>query len=129
MKQSMTFQVIFVIMNFAFGNSLFIMSMLEEPEHIKDKLAGPDIFISFVMIYRGVMGDSYTDELAEITNYNFIFQVFSICTTMLMNVVLLNLLVAILSDIYSQVTRVQESERYKAKCKLIYENEFIIPRE
>ena len=43
-------------------------------------------------------------------------------------IVLFNLLIAVLIDVYNQVMAVARNERLKVKCQLINENEFIFKR-
>lgn len=48
--------------------------------------------------------------------------------TFILSIVMLNMLIAIMSDTYDSVMQVQKEERLKAKCRLINENEYIFNR-
>lgn len=56
------------------------------------------------------------------------FDIYQVAQILIINVTLLNLLIAILSDIYNKVSLMYKSERLKAKCKLINENEIFFNR-
>jgi hypothetical protein len=57
-----------------------------------------------------------------------VFGVFQVVLKLLLEVLLLHLLVSILEHIHAHVSAVYDSERLKAKCRLIHENEVLIGR-
>ena len=128
-KESLSFVLIFLLMTFGIGNSLYILSMLQYPDSSAERFSGTNIFGSFMFVYTGALGEQYNDDYKALKNYGPLFNAFQVCQTLVSNILLVNLLVSILGDIYDQVTSVQVSERFRAKCKLMNENEFIFPRE
>lgn len=128
-KESMVFCFLFSIVCLAFGNSFYILSILEHPDDSSEKLTGPNIFTAFIYAYETSLGGFHTDQINEIKNYQIIFYIFFIVQTFISMIVILNLLISILGDIFGRVMETQKQERYKAKCNLITENEFIFPRD
>ena len=57
------------------------------------------------------------------------FYIYYIVWTFVVAIVLTNLMIAMLNDIYSQMMAAQKTERYKMKCNLIWEDEFIFRRD
>ena len=57
------------------------------------------------------------------------YDVFQVATTLLLNVMSLNLLISIISDIYGRVSEAYKTQRLRAKCRLINENEALFDRE
>ncbi len=68
MKDTMTFAVIFFIIIFAFGNAMFILTMLERPDKPEDKLTGPNLFAAFMFVYRGTLGEMFPEEINLMRN-------------------------------------------------------------
>ena len=128
MKDTMTFAIIFFIIIFAFGNAMFVLAMLERPDKAEDKITGPSLLSAFMFVYRGTLGELFPDEINKTRNSK-VFSIFQIFQTLLLNVMTLNLLVSILSDIHSKVMSVYKSERLRGKCRLINENEVLFDRE
>jgi hypothetical protein len=127
MKDTMTFAVIFFIIICAFGNAMFILAMLERPDSPEEKLTGPDLFTAFMFVYRGTLGEMFPDNINDMRNTG-VISFFQIFQSLLLNVMTLNLLVSILGDIHSRVMAVYKSERLRAKCRLINENEILFDR-
>ncbi len=126
MKETMTFLVIFLFIVCAFGNALFILAMLERPDTSYQKFTGPNMFTAIVYSYRQTMGDiyDYSDKRNSV-----VYDIFQIATTLVLNVLSLNLLISIISEIYIRVTESYKTERLRAKCRLINENEALFNRD
>lgn len=99
MKDTMTFAIIFFIIICAFGNAMHVLAMLERPDKPKDKITGPNIFSAFMFVYRGTLGELFPEEINKMRSSD-VFSTFQIFQTLLLNVMTLNLLVSILSDIH-----------------------------
>ena len=50
-KDTFTYIIIFLIIIAGFGNSLFILAMLESPDTSEDKISGPNIFTAFMAAF------------------------------------------------------------------------------
>eukprot|EP00347_Sterkiella_histriomuscorum_P008884 403343377 len=129
LKGSLLFLFIFFLMIWAFGNTFFIMSTLDSVENSDEYLAGPDIFMAFLFAYRTTLGDLQFEEYLKLKRYKVLFYSFFLVQTVIMMIVLLNLLVALLSEIYSQIMLLKKNEQYKVKCQIINENEYIFNRK
>jgi len=102
LKETRTFSIIFFFIVCAFGNALFILAMLERPDRSTNKFTGPNIFTAVVYAYRQTLGNIY--DYSETRN-SLVYDTFQIFTTLLLNIMTLNLLVSILGDIYGRVSR------------------------
>ncbi|TNV87690.1 hypothetical protein FGO68_gene14441 [Halteria grandinella] len=122
------FACILFIVVASFANATFILSLLDTPDESTEKLTGPNIATAFLFIYRATLGEMYIGKYAE-TKQPSIYGFFQVIQTFILNILTLNLLVSILGDIYDRITSVYKAERYKAKCKLINENEITLNRD
>jgi len=99
LKDTMTFAIIFFIIICAFGNAMYVLAMLERPDKPEDKITGPGLYSALMFVYRGTLGELYPDDINR-TRSSEVFSTFQIFQTLLLNVMTLNLLVSILSDIH-----------------------------
>lgn len=77
--------------------------------------------------YRMILGDFDTSEFGDVAvPLAWIF--FMLCTILDM-IVMLNLLIAIISDTYAKVASNAEQAAYQEMAKLIDENMYLVPRQ
>ena len=116
------FLAVFLVSLVTFSQSMFIISN-NNPEE--------DRFIasfaeSLLFTYRISLGDWETDALGStdtaIIMFLFLFSTLFLC------VVMLNLLIAIISDTYARVEGTSANELYKNLADLIMENEYLVPK-
>jgi hypothetical protein len=86
------------------------------------------MWTAFLFAYRTTLADIQVDKFEEKHHYQAVFYIFFIFETLMILIVLFNLLIAVLIDVYNQVMAVARNERLKVKCQLINENEFIFKR-
>jgi hypothetical protein len=121
----------------AFGNALLIMSNNnaicdEECEKIPEDDREPGRFIDSIVdsvffSYRMSLGDFDTDELGSV-HYGLVITTF-IIATLFLTIMMLNILVAVISDSYARVESTSMEEMYKNFADLIAENEYLVKRQ
>jgi hypothetical protein len=126
MKEIRSFTFIFFFIVCAFGNSIIILAMLERPDTSNHKFTGPNFFSAVIYAYRVTLGN--LDDNSKL-KYPIVYDIFLIITTLLLDIMALNLLVTILADIYYKVSQDYLLQRLNAKCRLINENEALFDRE
>ena len=128
-KDGFMFFFFFFVMSMGFGNTFFILSKLQHCETHEDELSGGNLFYSFIFGYWAALGEFRTDLYdTKVFEYKEVYFIFFILQTFISMVVFLNLCISVLGDIYTKVTENQKTERFKAKCNLITENQFMFPR-
>lgn len=125
----------------AFGDSLRAMSTSNLPQHI---------FIeywwqSFAYVYRMILGDFSTEEtvleggpiiqdnysspnngLGKLAPY-FTWAIFYLCTVLNV-IIMLNLLIAIISESFQRINQQKQQASYQEICDIIAENTYLVPR-
>ncbi|CDW72022.1 wd-40 repeat protein [Stylonychia lemnae] len=76
-------------------------------------------------VYRMILGDGNTNPFGEI-QIPLVWILFVLCLIFDM-IVMINLLIAIISDIYAFVAQNSEQRRFQQMAKLIQENEYLVP--
>lgn len=117
------FLAVFLICLVTFSQSMLIISNNQESE--EDKFIG-NFFESMLFTYRLSLGDWDTSALGR-TDYVIIITLF-ILGSFFLCIVMLNLLIAIISDTYAAVESTAQNELYKNFADLINENQFLIPK-
>ena len=78
--------------------------------HLLQTEANTDLLHSFNLFYRLTLGDfSYLDDY-DVENQTMLW-IYMLCSTLLLTIILLNLLIALLSDTYGKVSNVKEQSR------------------
>jgi hypothetical protein len=80
-----------------------------------------------IYTYRMILGDFDTSAFGEVAP-GFVVLLFILCTIFNM-IVMLNLLIAIISDSYARVNNISQQATYQERCILISENQYLIPDE
>lgn len=128
------FMVVFLVTLTAFGNSMYIMSnnnpecdaaceALPEEERPAGRFIStlPDsVFFS----YRMSLGDFDTADLGSV---QVILAVLTfVVATLFLTIMMLNILIAVISDSYARVESTSIEEMYKNFADLIAENEYLV---
>lgn len=108
----------------AFGDSMRQIST-SNPEG-KDFINGT-FLTSIAFIYRMVLGDFDTNNFGEVA-VPAVWILFILCTVFNM-IIMMNLLIAIISDAFAEVTAMSEQASYHEMAKIINENSYLIPQE
>ena len=122
------FLLIFFITIIAFGDSFLRLSngnleAVEEGEESGRFIK--HFFFAIMYGYRMILGDFDTDAFGEVAVP--LAWIFFVLCTILDMIVMLNLLIAIISDTYARVAGNADQAAYQEMAKLINENEFLIP--
>lgn len=115
------FLAVFTVSLVTFSQSMYIISNNNAEE---DKFIG-GFFESLLFTYRIALGDWDTSGLGQ-TDQVIILTLF-IMSTLFLCVVMLNLLIAVISDTYARLEETSQNELYKNFADLIMENEYLVP--
>jgi hypothetical protein len=74
-----------------------------------------------------VLGDFDTNAFGEIS-VGYVWVLFILCTVFNM-IIMMNLLIAIISESFANVTAFAEQASYREMADIIYENTYLIPQE
>lgn len=118
----MVFLLVFLIALISCGQAMYILSNNAAKDD--DKFV-KDYFYSIIYMYRMSLGEISMDELNKL-NSMLVYATFFI-GTLFLTVVMLNILVAVICDIYVEVQEASLSELYKVWCDIIVEVEYMIP--
>lgn len=75
-KGSSMFLFVFFLMTFAFGNTFYILSMLDDINTYDEKLSGSDMWTAFLFVYRTNLADLQVEDYDEIVRYKTVFMMF-----------------------------------------------------
>ena len=126
------FLVVFFVTLTAFGNSMYIMSnnnpTINPDDYAEGEEVPPGKFIqsiwdSIFFAYRMSLGDFDTADLGQ-TYYLLVITMF-ILATLFLTIMMLNILIAVISDSYARVDSSSLQEMYKNFADLIAENEYL----
>jgi hypothetical protein len=114
------FLSVFVITLFAFSQAMQILSN----NNTKDKRFISGVFDALLFAYKMSLGDFDTTALGEV-NYLLVIIMFTMATLFL-TIMMLNILVAVISDSYARVESTSINEMYRNFADLIAENEYLV---
>ena len=106
----------------AFGDSMRQISTSNTPD--KDFINGT-FLTSIAFIYRMCLGDFDTNAFGDIAT-GYVWILFILCTVLNM-IIMMNLLVAIVSESFTRVTANSIQASYREMADIIYENTYLIP--
>jgi hypothetical protein len=129
-KDMKNFFLVLFITIAAFGDAFLRISLankitVDESGAEVDNIFTKDFIDSIIYTYRMVLGDFDTSTFGEVATPLVMF-LFLLCTVFNM-IVMLNLLIAIISDSYARVANISEQATYQERCKMISENHYLIP--
>ncbi|CDW75983.1 UNKNOWN [Stylonychia lemnae] len=127
-QEMLVFSAIFLISILCFANCFYVVQGLQEPNEDVTPLVG-NFIMSFLYTYAGALGNFSTDNFDSLGQNSWILWFLFYISSFIITIVFLNLLIAIMGDTYDTVMMIQKEERFRAKCRLIYENEFIFNRD
>lgn len=81
---------------------------------------------SLLFTYRIALGDWDISGLGQTDAFIIIF--LFILSTLFLCIIMLNLLIAVISDTYARVEDTSQNELYKNLSDLIIENEYLVPK-
>jgi hypothetical protein len=119
------FLLLLTITVLAFGDSLLTLSNGNGSDDLK--FVGENFIDASLYSYRLVLGDFDTGNFGEISVP--LVWTFFLFSTIFNLIVMLNLLVAIISDSYARIQSDADNAAYQEMAKLIDENQYLIPIE
>ena len=117
------FLIILIVACLAFGDSCLAISRANSSDN-SFVSSLPD---AFVYTYRMILGDFDTDDFGAISLW-LVYLLFLLCTLFNM-IIMLNLLIAIISETFANVNANSEPNSYKEMASLISENGYMIPED
>ena len=119
------FVTVLLIGTMAFANSFYIFG--RNSSSADGNLAGTDIGQAFIFSYRIGLGDFDTSGFST-RDQEVLWTVFFL-NTLIIQVVLLNLIIAIMGDTFDRVQETQENSMLRELAQMIRENEFLFSRK
>lgn len=130
LKDMVVFFVLFAIAVIGFGNAFYILSYnLADTrfENAGENEIGHNILEAIIFSYKNSLGDFQTDGFEGFPSSPLVWIIF-IFETVIIQIVLLNLLIAIMADTFNKVTEKKEESKLREMCQLISEYEYVIDR-
>ena len=116
------FLLILCIVMIAFGEAFLRLSEMSQPDN-QFILNYP---LAFIYSYRLAVGDTVTDAYNGTIQPVIVWIYFCLCL-LITNVVLLNLLIAIISQSFEKINDVSVLANYQERARIIAENGYLIP--
>lgn len=129
-KDMWTFMLVMLITIFAFGNASLILVSGYPEKGDKPEDDSPRFISDFVgavrYTYEVILGGFDTGAFREDENFFFVYILFMGCTIFNM-IVMMNLLIAIISETFGRVNGNAEQAAYQEMACIIAENQYLIP--
>jgi hypothetical protein len=104
----------------AFGHAMYMISLGNEEPFIEG-----DFFYSIFYTYRMTLGDFDTTAFGNVAT-GYMTALFILCTVLNM-IIMLNLLIAIISESFAKINEVSKQAGYQEKARIICENMLLVP--
>lgn len=121
-KDMGVFSFIYLIANISLANAFYILDGARNMEAVNGRVADTEWGI-FTYSYLTGLGEFDTDAYDDHPN-RILLWVYFMISTVLLQIVLLNLLIAIMGDTFDRVQEMKEEAKLKELCALISENWF-----
>eukprot|EP00347_Sterkiella_histriomuscorum_P017462 403349274 len=114
-----------LLYSFVIGMYGIIFSLLQiKPNDDNNFYDGVSYFGYFIMAFRASTGDSQVDNFFELDEMHIVFAwLVWVSAILFMNIILLNFIIAVISESYDKVMQRMNAESYRIKCLLIKERE------
>eukprot|EP00347_Sterkiella_histriomuscorum_P014859 403359252 len=97
---------------------------LDDGSNEQSYYKGVSYFGYFIMAFRASTGDFQVDNFNQLEDKHIIFAwIIWISAVLFLNIILLNFIIAVISESYDKVMQKMVAESYKIKCQLIKERE------
>jgi uncharacterized membrane protein len=117
------FMAVFFVTILMFSDSLLTISNGNQPE---DRFV-TDYFNSIIFTYRIILGDFDVTKFGSV-GVPLVYGLFIICTVF-NTIIMLNLLIAIISETFAAVKENSENASYQEMAAMIAENAYLIPEK
>jgi hypothetical protein len=118
-KDMTTFTFILILAIIAFANCFYIIDGGVSPG--TNRVSGENLYLTLLNTYSTGLGDFATDEYTSSPHEVLLWVFFYLCT-LLIQIVLLNLLIALMGDTFDKVQEIKEQAKLKEVCRIISEN-------
>ena len=120
-----TFGAVLAIAMIGFGNAFYIMALNLNQDG--DSFTDGNFLMALIYSFRTGLGDFSTDGYDNVYASPWLWIIFLMCA-ILIQIILLNLLIAIMGYTYGKVTEIAEQSMLKEICSMISDNEFVLSR-
>jgi hypothetical protein len=130
-KEIQVFVIIFIVAVVAFANMFYVMQgvAVNLGQSADDsEIVGSNFILACISSFNAAFGNFSTDNFPKYGQHMWILWFIYLFLIVILQLIMLNMIIAIMGDTYDQVMQIQKEERIKAKCRLIFENEFIFAR-
>lgn len=138
LKDIRVFLLVFFIGIFAFSNAYYVFDLYTDnlidkwmadptknPDEAPEKIAGESFIDAFIYTYQQSLGELGSDGFDDSYSPT-VFWIVFFCSTILLQITLLNLLIAIMGDTFGRVLEVSAESQIKEICVFIVEYSFLI---
>eukprot|EP00347_Sterkiella_histriomuscorum_P008487 403344908 len=116
------FILLYVFVIFMYG-LIFTLLRIKTSEE-DDDYEGISLFGYFIMAFRASTGDFQIDQFKQLQEEHIIYAwIMWISAVLFLNIILLNFIIAVISESYEKVMQKMKAESYRIKCQLIKERE------
>lgn len=122
------FSGIYILANFAFANAWFVLNASYENNGEVESVAGEKWWQVIIYTYLTGLGEFGTDGF-DGNEYQFLLWLYFIICTVLIQLVLLNTLIAIMGDTFDRVQESKDAAFLREICSLISENRMYLDHE
>eukprot|EP00347_Sterkiella_histriomuscorum_P001793 403370658 len=100
------------------------VTMLQATSEENDDYNGINLLGYFIMAFRASTGDFQVDQFKQLQDEHIIYGwIIWISAVLFLNIILLNFIIAVISESYEKVMQKMIAESYRIKCQLIKERE------
>eukprot|EP00347_Sterkiella_histriomuscorum_P019929 403339764 len=116
------FIMLYVFVLIVYGLIFTLLKIKTSPDNIEYE--GINYFGYFIMAFRASTGDFQIDNFYELEDAHIIFAwIVWISAVLFLNIILLNFIIAVISESYEKVMQKMVAESYRVKAELIKERE------
>eukprot|EP00347_Sterkiella_histriomuscorum_P003781 403362967 len=130
MLQAVFYDIKYFILLYAFVifmyGLIFTLLRIKTSEE-NDDYEGISLFGYFIMAFRASTGDFQVDQFKELQEEHIIYAwIMWISAVLFLNIILLNFIIAVISESYEKVMQKMIAESYRIKCQLVKERELLL---
>jgi len=126
MSRIAVFTIMLLMVLFGFANCIVVLQLNrdEDMDPVFDSFTGITFFDSFIHAYLTGLGDFSKDAYSE-HNAKTVW-VFFLIATVIVQLVFMNLLIALMSDAYADIMAIQEQSTMKELCSMMEDNIWLL---
>ncbi len=131
-KDIMVFILVFFVGIIAFANMFYIMQGIAHNMGVvpsESRIVDENFALAILATFNAAFGNFETEVFKKYGPHQWLLWVIYVSLVLILCLIMLNMIIALMGDTYTQVDALRVEERMKAKCRLIHENEFIFARK